>query len=247
MIRFASANIKGTPPMPAQHALQDLQKAMQRADVLVLQEFRHRSYWRKAIRKRPRWRSYPGFAAAIARPNRAAGAVLWRARRFSKVNQACRVLHEGRAGVSETRYLRAVRLREKKSKRTAWYGGCHFVVKGDRIGSPELRQKILYTEDIPRFEEFISGLLATGDPVIWGMDANIRHGTPGYKVFLAAVERLGGFIYGARGVEFTFVFPGRDHSFHVNTVSSHPAKDLHTDHEIRLLAGELKEPRKARP
>lgn len=242
---FGSANIKGTPAMTGAQARWDLRVARRHCTILVLQEFRHRHYWKAIADLKRNWASWPGYRAGRWWPNRAAGALMWRKRRFSKINQAVRILHEGVPKVSETRYLRAVLLREKSTGLHAWFGGCHFVVKGDRRGGPSANARILHQHDLPRFREFVSGLLASGHPVLWGMDANIHKHTQAHRDLLAIVDELGGTIIGEHGVEYLIHFPGRHARFKVESHGVVPAAKLHTDHEIRLVTGTLQPNRKA--
>jgi|GEM_PF-3402000 len=257
-------NIKGTPAMSAKRVGHDLAILMRMCDVAALQEFRWPWYWAE-LRRRfvaatrrveaaviapgwptadPRWRSSPGLARGRARPVSAAQAVLWKGARFRRLRTWTRLIHGGEAGISEARWLRAVRLKDRRSKIACWFWSTHFVVGGDQAHDGPKRQAML-RENLAALDAFLAMCRRSGHPAVGEADLNIRDGWA-MRELLRILGRHGAHIVGNdRGVEFLIVMDGRRARVRVLRDGEVPAKRLETDHEGRWADVELVAVRKA--
>lgn len=243
--RFIGMNIKGTPKMPAANVAHDVKLALSTAGVVAVQEFRHRSYWRelrKAMRAHnERWRSYPSVAVGIARPVYSGQAIAWRTDQWRVIGRKRRLLHSGQAQISEDRHARAVLLEERISGIPCWFATTHYVVGGDEKRDPS-RRRLLLAQDVTVTDELLSDLTATGHPIVFQLDANIRPGSGAWTTFRRMLLRHHAVIIGHHGVEYLFVIQGKHARVHVDHDWIVPASRLKTDHEgrgvtIRLETG----------
>lgn len=234
-LRFAGANIKGTPAMKAWQVLHDLRVLQTHADVAVVQEFKWPWYWRAFHQLLGgRWAATPTWRDGLGHPIVGAQPVFWRRQIFKRLETRMRILHNGRAGISDDRWLRAVLLAEKAALTlAAWYAGTHNVVGADSAGDGEVRKRMLYQEDLPHLDEFLDDLLATGYAVVLELDANVHKGSAAYDDLLEIFRRHGGRIVGAHGVEYLVVFDGTKTKVQVLDDWIVPTTQLETDHESR--------------
>lgn len=242
--RFVGANIKGNPKMRRRKVAEDLRVIRDRADAYGLQEFRWADYWLAlAVNLSPvsadGWRSYPNVAKGAAAPVRAAQGIGWKAKYWRCVGRRVALLHDGIARVSETRFLRAALLADRKhASLRAWHGSTHNVVGGDEAGDGPLRKAML-ADNLTCLAKFLDELLATGDAVIFQLDANIHEGTAAYERLLHIVHSRGGSFHGELGIEFLFTIDGDrtrvvvEHDFVIR-----PGV-LNTDHEARGIVYRL--------
>lgn len=240
--RFLGMNIKGTPPMGRPAVEHDLNVARERCDVLVTQEFRWPWYFRAAKTvlgaQTPNWGSSPGYGHGYLRPVAGAQSVKYRKDRFKRVRTRRALLHKGVAGVSESRSLRAVLLKDRETGEKFWAGTTHFVVKGDEWHDTPLRKGIM-ARDLIAFDKFIGGLVKSGHPVFFELDANIHEGAWAYDEFTRILRKHGATIHGTHGVEYLFTIDGRKTAVEVKKDWIVKADDLKTDHEGRGITARL--------
>lgn len=237
---FVGANIKGTPKMSRRKVAEDLRTLRAHADLVVIQEFRHRSYWLALAANLRHWGSYPNAARGLARPVWAGQPVAWRRRVWRRVAGRVALLHKGRAGISEDRYLRAVLVEDRATGLRAWHGGTHNVVGGDEPTDGPVRRAML-DEDLDRLAGFLDDLASTGEPVVWHMDANVHRGTEAYRRLVEIVRSRGGVFHGEHGVEYLFVMHGAHTRVEVVASWRLRAGDhLNTDHEARGITYRLR-------
>lgn len=245
--RIGNANIKGTPAMrgwAVEHDLEVLVAA--HLSAFVVQEFRWRWYWIKAllvlVKRQPRgkrWACSPGFARGALRPVRGAQAVFWRRDVWRRRRTIVRRLHDGYKKVSEPRWIRAVLLEHKATGMLVWLWSTHNVVRGDDAGDPALRRGIL-AGDLAVIDSTLRMLKATGHPVIGGLDANIHRGSEAYAALMAIVRRHSLEVVGDHGVEYVLVGDGEAGSeVQVKADSIIPTGMLETDHEVRVVTARL--------
>ena len=239
--RFVGANIKGTPKMPRRKVAEDLRVLRGRADLVVLQEFKWRTYWLAlAANLRPSaWATYPSLARGLAAPVRGGQGVVWRRETWRRVGSRVELLHAGRAKISESRWLRAVLVEDRATALRCWHGGTHNVVGGDEAGDSPTRRAML-AANLDRLAEFLDDLRRTGEPIVWHMDANVHKGTASHKRLVEIVRSRGGSFHGEHGVEYLFVIPSERTV--VEVVSAweiRPRVALHTDHEARGISYRL--------
>lgn len=244
--RFAGFNIKGTPAMPAASVAHDLDVAQSVASVLVFQEFRWPWYWRTLQRVMGDvadsvWRSAPGMLMGARKPVWGAQAVLWKRKVWRRIDTRVALLHDGEAGISESRYLRAVLLEDRATGLRCWFGTTHFVVKGDAT-SDTVRRRLIMTRDLNALDNFLHALTRTGHPVVFQMDANIHTGTPAYTRLRATLSSYRGVIHGRHGVEYLFTLPGARAGIEVKGDFEVPTTRLKTDHEARGITFRLTPP-----
>jgi len=239
--RFVGANIKGTPKMRRRKVAEDLRVLRRRADLVVLQEFKWRTYWLAlAANLRPtRWASFPSHARGLAAPVRGGQGVTWRRSVWRRVGAHVEVLHKGRARISESRWLRAVLVEDRASRLRCWHGGTHNVVGGDERSDSPTRRAML-DDNLDRLAEFLDDLASTGDPIVWEMDANVHRGTDAHERLVEIVTSRRGEFVGEHGVEYLFVIPGRHAVVEVLAAwRIRPRVDLNTDHEARGITYRL--------
>jgi len=240
--RFAGMNIKGTPSMPRAAVEHDLMVARRNASVLVTQEFRWPWYFAAAHkvlgRYKAPWGSSPGFRSGRLRPVSGAQSVKWNTNDWKRLRTHRALLHEGVGGVSESRALRAVLLKDTDTRLRCWFGTTHFVVGGDEQSDSPLRKRIMRI-DLLAFDEFIADLKVGGHPIIFQMDANIHRGSWAYTELLAIIEKHGGTIHGDHGVEYLLTFPGKRIDIEVKDDWIIPTSRLRTDHEGRGITARL--------
>lgn len=240
--RFAGANIKGTPAMRARKVRHDLRVLKSHASLLVLQEFKWPWYWRAARRvlsrmtkKGKRWGSSPTYRDGLARPVFGAQAVLWRRNVWRHLDTRQRLVHHGAAGISEDRRLRACLVADRENPVPGWAGTTHFVVSGDNDNDSPKRRAMMQ-DDIQSLDRFLRDLRATGHPIVFQLDANIRASSDVYRQFRGMLRKHGARLQGnRRGVEYLFVIDGRDATVEVKNSWQIPASALRTDHEARGL------------
>lgn len=247
--RFFGANIKGTPAMRGKAVEHDLEVLLAAAaSVFVVQEFRWRWYWLRAalvlVKRQPRgerWGSSPNMAAGLARPVRGAQAVFWRRSVWRRIETRHRLLHTGHAGISESRYIRAVLLEHKATGLRVWVWTTHYVVGGDNASDGPLR-RMIFGEDMLVTERFLRRLLETGHPVLGEMDGNVRKGSSAYGDFIAMLARLDLEVVGDHGVEWLLAGNGDDgEEVQVLREWIIPTGLLETDHEVRCAEVRLAE------
>jgi len=241
--RFLGLNVRGTPAMRAAAVRHDLELALERASVVALQEFKWPWYWRtlsRAVTRRParRWRAFPGFVRGLARPVFAGQTVVWRAHGWKRRDSRRRLLHAGAAGISESRQLRAVLLEDRDTGLRAWFGTTHFVVAGDESTDGPRRRAIL-EHDLEQLDAFLGELEATGYPVLFQLDANIRTSSDAWPAFRRLLKRRRARIHGPRGVEYLFTINGRRGRVDVLHDWIVPVRELRTDHEGRGITFRL--------
>lgn len=244
--RFVGMNIKGTPAMSADAVEHDIEVAKDRASIVVTQETRWRWYWRRfrkilsprVPRDGDRWRATPGFATAIARPVFAAQAVLHKGRLWRRVDHRWKLLHDGAAKISEDRYIRGVTLADRETDLEVEAITTHNVVNGDRAGDPARRQAML-AEDLAVLDAFLRVGRRAGRAMILQLDANVAKGSAAYDDLLEVLERHGGKIHGAHGVEYLVTFDGDDVAIEVTDDWVIPTTQLRTDHEGRGITFRL--------
>lgn len=234
--RFLGMNIRGTPPMASADVAHDLRVAQDETDILVAQEFRHRWYWRVAKRlMAKRWGSSPGYRRGIAAPVAGAQPVFFRRSLFKGGRTKTRLLHWGKAKISENRFQRAKRINVRGYDGFSLFAyTTHCVVKGDEASDPKVRRDML-AGDLKRLDRFLTTLVRTGLPVIGQLDANIRKGSASYDDLLRILKRHGATLYGAHGVEYLFVIDGREIEVEVRNPDVVPTSRLRTDHEGRCI------------
>jgi hypothetical protein len=174
----------------------------------------------------------------------AASSIMWKGRHWRRAKTWTRPLHGGAKRISEPRWLRAGLLVDWDTALAVIAGTCHFVVRGDNDGDPEERRDIL-EHDLDQLDRFLDDLVATGHPVIFQLDANIRprSGTS-YRRLRRIIHDHGGRIIGPHGVEYLFVIDGADTRVEVrgNGFQIKPKARggrLNTDHEARGITFRL--------
>jgi len=233
-VRFVGQNIKGTPAMSAAKVVHDLRAVKARADVFTVQEFKWPWYWRGLSRVLLKnWTTFPGKDQGLAHPIRGAQAIAWRNRRLTLVDAKSALLHDGQAHFSDDRFLRAVLLEPVDHQGfAAWFGGTHFVVNGDKATDSATGRAMMAT-DLRNTGEFLDRLTATGYPIAFELDANIRVGNAAWLPFRRLVEDRGGRFHGSKGVEYLFTIPGTRSQLEVRNAWEIPTSALFTDHEGR--------------
>jgi hypothetical protein len=253
--RFVGMNVRGTPAMNGDQVEHDLETAAKECGVLALQEFKWRWYWlrlRKALKRGSSgsWATYPAVSVGLARPVFAAQAIAWRKGQWRRRGARRLELHRGAAGISETRQLRAVLLEDRTSGLASWFGTTHFVVGGDNATDGRIRKAIML-QDLVQLEKFLAGLVATGFPGVFQLDANLTPSSHVWPAFQRLLRRQGCTIHGVRGVEYLITWqgrwtPGPDQrgrqsrgGIKAETDFVIPTKRLKTDHEARGLVFRL--------
>lgn len=233
-LRFVGQNIKGTPAMSAAKVVHDLRAVKARADVFTVQEFKWPWYWRSLSRVLLRnWSTFPGKDQGLAHPIRGAQALAWRNHRLALVDAKSAVLHDGEAHWSDDRFLRACLLEPVDHQGyAAWFGGTHYVVNGDKGTDPPTGRRMMAT-DLRNTADFLDRLIATGYPIAFELDANIRVGTAAWTTFRRMIEARHGTFHGDLGVEYLFTIPGRESAIQVRQAWTIPTSALFTDHEGR--------------
>lgn len=238
--RFVGMNIKGNPAMSAKKVRSDVKVAKSYSDVAVFQEFRWDWYWKALGKALPSfWGTSPGRKHGEKHPVMAAQAVLWNRRRWKKIDTRTILLHTGKAKVSETRYLRAVLLEDRKAGLRAWFVTTHFVVGGDEAKDSPLRKKMLRGNQ-GTLDAFLRDLKDTGYAVICQLDANIRRTSSAYDGFMLMLRSLSANIHGAHGVEFLFTIDGPESAVKVVADWQISTSKLNTDHEGRGISFRLR-------
>jgi hypothetical protein len=237
--RFAGMNIKGTPAMSARAVAHDLKVMKSRADLAVFQEFRWKWYWAQlALVLNPRWGTFPTMHLGRKHPVRGAQAALWKKKYFKRIETRRSLLHDGVAKVSESRYITAVLLEDRKSMHRFWIVSTHYVVRGDNQTDPKIRQ-VMFHRDVSTTGAFLNRLQKTGQPIIMELDANVRPSSSHYGAFVRMIESRGGRMHGTKGVEFLVTFPGKHSRIQVIRDWVIPTSELKTDHEGRGITFRL--------
>jgi hypothetical protein len=242
--RFVGMNIKGTPAMTREQVEHDLAVAKSTASVVVVQEFKWRAYWRSARKVigtgkwKDRWNTSPGLTAGALRPVRGAQAVLWLNRDWKRLNTRVWLLHDGVAGISETRYVRAVLLEHRKTKLACWFLTTHFVVGGD-MHTDGMRRRMMLAGNINTLRACLIDLRRSGHPIIGQLDANVHRQSEAYPRLLAIFRGAGAKVHGYHGVEYLFVIQGRTAKVEVRSDWIVSTSRLETDHEGRGITARL--------
>lgn len=237
--KIGGGNERGTPPMPGWKVRADLRVYRKRLDVVGLVEFKWDWYWDMLLKvlsakRAGRWGTFPGIRRGRSRPVWGGQMMFWKRDLFTIRDKRARILHDGEAGISEDRRIRAGLLEEDATGRLFWALFTHNVVGGDRKGDGRRRVEIL-EEDIDALDRMLTDLRKTGHP-IWGqLDANIGRGSMAYAEFMRMLGRHGAKVHGPHGIEYTFTIPGDTTKIRVHDVWEIPTSDLHTDHEVRCL------------
>lgn len=238
---FAGANIKGTPSMSAKSVSHDLKVIMKHADVVGVQEFKWSWYWSVAIRLlKKRWAAYPAYDRSLSHPNLGAQGLFWKRKLFTRVhkfNLPAFDFSYDNTGIMNNRWIRAVLLRSKKDKFTAWFLSTHFVVGGDQQHDPENRKEFM-RQNLAHFDQALTTLVKTGYPIMGELDANIHKNTWAYNRLMQIFAKHNAKIHGDHGIEYAFHINGSRGTF-VNVKPKRiPTTRLKTDHETRLLQWE---------
>lgn len=247
--RVVWMNVKGNPPMTKQQVEEDVRKGMDSGSVLMLNEYKWQMYWRTASRTAlGQWGSSPGFAAGTLHPNRGAQPIMWKREVWRHEETRLRLMHDGVAGISEDRYMRAVLLRERGTQLRCWFATSHFVVGGDQAGDGKQRKAML-RQDITRMTRMLTALRSTGHPIIFQGDLNIHDHGWAYTLLRLMLAGLDARIVGEHGVEYTFIINWpREGRTRVEVERSWTIRNarLNTDHEARGLTFRLLGERTAR-
>lgn len=234
---FAGANIKGTPSMKAWRVRKDLKTIRRKADVIGLQEFKWRWYWRVVGLLLVNWSSWPGKTKGLAHPVLGAQAVLWKRKLFKRVRVYTREAFDfamDNGGIMDNRWIRAALLRAREDGFTAWFLSTHFAVGADKSGSSE-RRKAFLRSNLRELDKALADLRRTGYPIMGELDANIHRGTWAYRELMNILLHHGATVHGEHGVEYAFTIPGRKGEFTEVNASRIGTSQLETDHEVRLL------------
>lgn len=241
-------NIKGNPEMPPAHVAHDLLEVRSHADVVLAQEFEWASYWREFSRLlvNPDWRSFPNRAAGLAHPVQGGQPIFWRHRnnagdRLLTADRSWKwLLHQGQAGISDDRWIRAVELVDHHTGLGFIPVTTHLVVGGDEAKDGPKRRAMMHT-DLAHLEHALRALKRTGLPVVLELDGNIHLHSEAWAHFHEIVDNLGGHTYGELGVEYLVVFPAATSNVTlvVDRVWTLPNDKLYTDHEGRGLSFHL--------
>lgn len=237
--RFLGMNIKGTPAMKFRAVRHDMQVFEDECDLGVLQEFKWRWYWRVVNLLLPRkgkdrWRTFPSRGTAIKDPVYSAQACLWKGELFEFLQGRADVLHF-RSRLSNTRWMRAVKLRDRDTGIAFWMGTTHFTVGGDRGSGSEYARRVGLARDLRKFDLFLGRLVASGLPVLFQLDANIHKGTWAYTKFLQILRKHGARVHGEHGVEYLITVNGKRARVRVVKDGRIPTARLFTDHEGRWI------------
>jgi hypothetical protein len=236
---FIGANIRATPRMPNRAVRHDLRIIKARCDAFVLQEFKLRDYWIVlAAIMRKSWGTFPSKARGALRPVASGQPCGWHKRLWEAKASRVRLLHDGKRKISESRWLRAVLLSDRETGIRVWIGGTHFVVHGDEDHDGPIRVDML-DGNIATTEDFLSGLVQTGHPIIFELDANIHRHSDSFNEFRDMVKLLGGRFIGEKGVEYLFIIDSENTRVEVLDEWTIPTTKLRTDHEVRGITYRL--------
>lgn len=237
---FGGANIKGNPSMNAAAVKNDVSILKSRLDIVALQEFEWRWYWRIAkILLDKNWNSFPSFVVGMANPVKGAQGILWKSKLVKRVGSKELPLFNfnlPHAGVMDDRWVRAVHLEDIKTKLRCWYISTHFVVGGDAVGD-SARRKHFLTQNIQALDQMIEYCSRTGDAMIFEIDGNLHPNSWAMGMFMKMVNSHGGRVVGGHGVEWMVVFDGTASKIVVDNVYQLEPKKvgMRTDHEVRCL------------
>lgn len=241
--KIGGGNQRGTPPMPGWKVRADLRTYRKELDVVGLVEFRWDWYWDMLLRvlsakRAGRWGTFPGIRRGRSRPVWGAQMMFWKRDLFTIRDRRVRWLHEGEAGISEDRRIRAGLLEADDCGRAFWALFTHNVVSGDRKGDGPKRVEML-EEDIDALDRMLTDLKKTGYPIYGQLDANIGKGSMAYAEWIRMLHRHDAVIWGEHGIEYTFTIEGDQTKMVVDKVWRIPQTRLHTDHEVRCLTFRL--------
>lgn len=235
---FAGANIKGTPAMKGSAVRHDLKVLRKKADVIGLQEFKWRWYWRILGALLVQWSSHPGKARGLAHPVLGAQAILWKRKLFKRVRVYTREAFDfsmDNGGIMDNRWIRAALLKAREDGFKGWFLSTHFAVGADRATSSD-RRRAFMRSNLAQLDAALADLRRTGYPIMGELDANIHRGTWAYVELMRILDHHGATVHGEHGVEFAFTIPGfKGGEFTQVKASRIGAKNLRTDHEVRLL------------
>lgn len=226
--------------MPGSAVKNDVGILKQRLDIVLLQEFEWKWYWRiAAILLDKNWNSFPSFVRGMANPVHGAQGILWKTKINKRVGSKEMPLFNfnlPHAGIMDNRWVRAVNLEDIKTKLRCWYISTHFVVGGDAFGD-SARRKHFLTQCIQALDQMLEYCSRTGDAMVFEIDGNLHVDSWAMKSFEAMIEKYNGRVVGPHGVEWMVVFDGT----HTNVVVDksyqlEPRKTgLKTDHEVRCM------------
>jgi len=243
---FVGTNERANPPMPLAHLEKDMERLSRAADSMVVQEFRLRSYWRRAASMmRAQWASSPTWTAGVLAPVAGGQPCFWRRDIFKRVRDGAWLMHGGIRKISEDRYMRRAFLEHLDTGLRVWKLNGHCVVGADEEGGGPIRQDILYTQDLPALDRALERSLRGGWPLIGHIDANIHRGSAAYDDLMAIFDKHGARVIGEHGVEYLFVVDGRKARVivgsHRMVKPRHRGGKLWTDHEARVLRYKLRQ------
>lgn len=242
--RFVGANVKRT--LTRWQVRDDLAMIARhyKASVIALQEFQTRGHWLALRSALEGWKSYPSVLVGLARPSWSGQAIAWRHDQWRRLDKRRRELHQGAAGITETRQLRAVLLEDRRSGLACWFATTHFVVGGDQLTDGPVRRHLM-AQDLTRLDKFIRELKATGHAGVLQLDANLTPASDAWATFQQLLRRRGCTIHGVRGVEYLITWQaswtpgpdgrGRNPAQMLRVSSDMTIGRLNTDHEARAL------------
>lgn len=243
LFKFLGMNINDNPAMSMAKVASDLRVARTHCDVLVLQEFRWPWYWRELSRAMPHlprlgWRTYPHTRVGKKRPTFSAQAVCWKDRDWKKIDTKTRLLHDGVARISESRYIRGVLLEHRATGLRCWFVTTHYVRGGDEARDP-IRHRTILKLDLVRTEDFFIDLKKTGYPMLFQGDLNIHRNTQGYADLMRIVEKLDLRVHGHHGIEYLFSMNNTKAKVEIHGSWIVPTGQLFTPHEGRGVDARL--------
>lgn len=237
---FGGANIKGTPSMPPSAVRNDVNILKARLDIIALQEFKWKWYWRIAgILLDKNWNSFPAFVVGLAKPVKGAQGILWKPKIVKRVGSKeipAFNFDLPHGGVMDDRWVRAVLLEDIVTMLRCWYVSTHFVVGGDQHGD-SARRKLFLNQNINAVDQMLEYCSRTGDAMVLELDANLHQNSWAYAKFVAMLAKHGGRIVGTHGVEYLVVFDGHHAKVVVDRhyVIAPKSAGMKTDHEVRCI------------
>lgn len=239
MIRVATFNVQSLPLMRPEQVREDVRLAARKADVILWQEIKVKSYRAVIEALGTGWDHYfpkgPGSNTPIS----------WRKRMFTLDDKGAELLHDGVKKVCEDRGITWARLTRKGTKHSIVFVNTHYVARAwDLDGTASLRKDKAEAESQPlrqdmwnegneRHKAVIELARAEGYAVIGGGDFN-RGGNwnvlgkriAGEKV--AYIDNGGGldYLYSLNG-DNTRIQKERARTFRAH--SDHPLKTVHVN------------------
>lgn len=229
--------------MRARAVRADLHALRERADVVMLQEFKWPWYWSAASRVlgARKWASAPGFAAGLRASVRGAQGIMWHRRVWRRVDSRTWPAFDfdvDTSGIMENRWIRAVLLEDRRTSQRCWFLSTHFVVGGDRLDDGPVRRALL-ADNMRRIGSALAALASTGHPIVGELDANIARNSAAYRAWASVLASHGATVHGAHGVEYLFTVDGITTTVEPVDSWTISTDDLNTDHETRGLTFRL--------